>query len=71
MPKQIYSSVHWTQTIQKMIENGVDTFVEIGPGKVLAGLNKKISSEITTYNIFDKASLETTVQALNEQLAGV
>lgn len=71
MPKQIYSSVHWTQTIQKMIENGVDTFVEIGPGKVLAGLNKKISSEITTYNIFDKASLETTVQALNEQFAGV
>ena len=71
MPKQISSSVHWTQTIQKMVEEGVDTFVEIGPGKVLAGLNKKISSEITTYNIFDKASLEITVQALNEQLAGV
>lgn len=68
MPKQISSSVHWTQTIQKMIENGVDTFVEIGPGKVLAGLNKKISMDITTYNVYDKETLETTVNALKEQL---
>lgn len=64
MPKQIYSSVHWTQTIQKMISNGVDTFVEIGPGKVLAGLNKKISSEVKTYNVFDKASLEACISEL-------
>lgn len=71
MSKQIYSSVHWTQTIQKMIANGVDTFVEIGPGKVLAGLNKKISMDITTYNVFDKESLENTVNALKEQMAGV
>ena len=71
MPRQIYSSVHWTQTIQNMIANGVDTFIEIGPGKVLAGLNKKISMDITTYNIFDKESLENTVNALKEQLAEV
>lgn len=71
MPKQIYSSVHWTQTIEKMIAEGVDTFVEIGPGKVLAGLNKKISSEIKTYNVFDKASLDATVGSLKEELAGV
>lgn len=71
MPKQISSSVHWTQTIQKMVEEGVDTFVEIGPGKVLAGLNKKIAPETTVYNVFDKASLDTTVAALKEQLAGV
>ncbi len=68
MPKQISSSVHWTQTIQKMIENGVDTFIEIGPGKVLAGLNKKISMDITTYNVYDKDSLESTVNAIKEQL---
>src|SRR5574344_1999319 len=61
MPKQIYSSVHWTQTIQKMIEKGVDTFVEIGPGKVLAGLNKKIDSNIKTYNVYDSASLNITI----------
>lgn len=71
MPKQIYSSVHWTQTIEKMIAEGVDTFIEIGPGKVLAGLNKKISSEIKTYNVFDKVSLDATVGALKEELAGV
>lgn len=71
MPKQIYSSVHWTQTIQGMIANGVDTFVEIGPGKVLAGLNKKINAEVKTYNVFDKASLDATVNALKEELAGV
>lgn len=71
MPKQIYSSVHWTQTIQSMIANGVDTFVEIGPGKVLAGLNKKINAEVKTYNVFDKASLDATVSALKEELAGV
>lgn len=66
MPRQIYSSVHWTQTIENMIVNGVDTFIEIGPGKVLAGLNRKINAEVKTYNIFDKASLEATIEALKK-----
>lgn len=70
MPKQIYSSVHWTQTIQKMIEDGVEIFVEIGPGKVLAGLNKKIAPAAKVYNVFDKASLDSVVEALNEELNG-
>ena len=71
MPKQIYSSVHWTQTIQKMVTDGVEIFVEIGPGKVLAGLNKKIVPEAKVYNVFDKASLEATVAALKEEMVGV
>lgn len=71
MPRQICSSVHWTQTIENMIQNGVDTFIEIGPGKVLAGLNKKINAEIKTYNIFDKESLESTVEALKSELCKV
>lgn len=65
MPQQIYSSVYWTQTIQKMIEEGVDTFIEIGPGKVLAGLNKKINTEVKTYNVFDSTSLELCINELN------
>ena len=68
MPKQIYSSVHWTQTIQKMAADGVEIFVEIGPGKVLAGLNKKIVPEAKVFNVFDKASLDATVEALKSEL---
>lgn len=69
MPKQICSSVHWTQTIQQMVNDGVEIFVEIGPGKVLAGLNRKIAPEAKMFNVFDKASLESTVAALKEELA--
>lgn len=71
MPRQICSSVHWTQTIENMIQNGVDTFVEIGPGKVLAGLNRKINPQVTTYNIFDKDSLENTVAAFKSELSKI
>lgn len=67
MPKQIYSSVYWTQTIQKMIENGVDTFIEIGPGKVLTGLNKKINPEVKTYNVYDVASLEDCIKEVKSE----
>ncbi len=68
MPKQIYSSVYWTQTIEKMVSDGVEIFIEIGPGKVLAGLNKKIAPEAKVFNIFDKASLDATVESLKEEL---
>lgn len=71
MPKQIYSSVHWTQTIQKMASEGVEIFVEIGPGKVLAGLNRKIVPEAKVFNIYDKASLDATIQSLKEELVCV
>jgi len=71
MPRQIYSSVHWTQTINNMIENGVDTFIEFGPGKVLAGLNKKINPSVKTYNVFDSESLENTVSELQKELSNV
>ena len=71
MPRQIYSSVHWTQTIQKMAQEGVDTFIEIGPGKVLAGLNKKILPDAVCYNIYDSDSLKSTISALKEQFANV
>lgn len=70
MPKQIYSSVHWTQTIQKMSAEGVEIFVEIGPGRVLAGLNKKIVPEAKVFNIYDKASLEATIASLKEMTEG-
>jgi [acyl-carrier-protein] S-malonyltransferase len=40
--QQVFSSVRWTQSVQKMVELGVETFEEVGPGKVLTGLIKKI-----------------------------
>lgn len=64
MPQQIYSSVYWTQTIQKMIEEGVDTFIEIGPGKVLSGLVKKINAEVKIYNVSDSSSLNNCIESL-------
>lgn len=64
MPNQINSSVMWVQTIQKAIEKGVDTFIEFGNGKVLAGLNRKISADITTYNVYDSESLKSTIEQL-------
>ena len=71
MPKQIYSSVQWTQSVQKMVAECVDTFVEIGPGKVLAGLIKKIDASVSVYNVYDKASLDATVSSLKEEMAAV
>lgn len=67
MPRQIYSSVYWTQSVQKMIENGVDTFVEIGNGKVLAGLIKKISKEVNIYNVYDLQTVEEVSKLIREQ----
>lgn len=66
MPKQIYSSVYWTQSILKMIENGVDTFIEIGNGKVLAGLIKKISPDVKVYNVFDSKTVEEVSNLIRE-----
>ena len=51
LARQISSSVLWQQSVEKMIQEGVDTFVEIGPGKTLAGFMKKIAPEMKTYNI--------------------
>ncbi len=49
--KQVASSVRWQQTIERLIADGADTFVEIGPGKTLSGFMRKINREMTVYNI--------------------
>jgi len=51
LQKQVYSSVMWEQSVQAMIADGVDRFVEIGPGKTLASFVKKISREVSVYNV--------------------
>ncbi|GAA0134110.1 ACP S-malonyltransferase [Paenibacillus sp. YSY-4.3] len=62
--EQVYSPVLWEDSIAWLIEQGVDTFVEIGPGSVLTGLIKKINRGVTTYNVNSLESLEQTTAAL-------
>lgn len=62
--EQVYSPVLWQDSVNWLIEQGVDTFVEIGPGNVLAGLIKKIDKTVAIYNVQDLESLEATVAAL-------
>lgn len=55
---QTENPVRWQTIIENMINDGVDTFIEAGPGKTLAGLIKKINADVKIYNVEDKASLE-------------
>lgn len=63
--EQVFSPVLWEDSIRWMMEQGVDCFVEIGPGKVLAGLIKKIRRDVRVLNVFDAQSLEETLNQLN------
>lgn len=51
LERQVFSSVRWQQSVEAMLEDGVDTFVEIGPGKTLAGFIKKITRDVRVVNI--------------------
>jgi [acyl-carrier-protein] S-malonyltransferase len=65
--EQLYSPVQWEDSVEKLLELGVDTFIEVGPGKVLSGLVKKVNRRVKTYAVQDEASLEQTIQALKEE----
>ncbi|MGE8079195.1 ACP S-malonyltransferase [Peribacillus loiseleuriae] len=62
--EQLYSPVLWEDSVKTLISLGVDTFIEVGPGKVLSGLIKKIDRSVTIYSVFDADSLNKTVEAL-------
>jgi [acyl-carrier-protein] S-malonyltransferase len=61
---QIFKSVHWKESAEKMIQNGVGIFVEIGPGKVLNGLISKVDPDARVLNVEDRPSLERTAEEL-------
>lgn len=61
---QVSNSVLWEDSIRRMIADGVDTFIEIGPGKALSGFMKKIDKTMKCYNVEDMASLEKTLAGL-------
>ncbi len=60
LKEQVSSPVRWMQSMEYMIQEGVDTFVEIGPGKTLAGFLKKINREVKVYNISSWEDMEKT-----------
>jgi [acyl-carrier-protein] S-malonyltransferase len=64
MVKQVTGSVQWVQDVQKLQAEGVQAFVECGPGKVLTGLVKRIDKQAALYNISDRSSLEAVATAL-------
>lgn len=66
--EQLSSPVLWEDSVQKMIEHGVDTFVEIGPRKVLTGLIRKIDRSVKTYSVSDEETFKATVNSLKERV---
>lgn len=66
MVKQMASSVKWEASIRQMIEDGVDTFIEVGPGKTLSGFVKKVDRSVKLLNVEDMKSLEATIKALQD-----
>lgn len=65
LEKQVSSSVRWQQTVERMIADGVDTFIEIGPGKTLSGFMRKINRDMKVINIEkveDLAKLDDLMQ---------
>ena len=67
LTRQVSSSVRWQQSVEAMIADGVDTFIEIGPGKTLAGFMKKINRGVTTLNIETLEDVDKVVNALQAQ----
>ena len=65
LTSQVTGSVRWIESIQYLVEAGHRTFVEIGPGKVLAGLVAKIAPDVTVFSIEDLPSLEAAVEQLS------
>ena len=60
--RQLYSSVRWVETIEYMEQQGVDTLLELGPGKVLTSFNKRIDNSIKSLSVSDSNSLETALE---------
>ena len=62
--RQVTSPVRWEEVVLRLAKEGATTFVEVGPGKVLSGLIRRIAPEAQVFNVEDAASLRTTLEAL-------
>jgi [acyl-carrier-protein] S-malonyltransferase len=68
MGKQAHSPVYWQEIIEAMAKEGIDYFIEIGPGVTLSGLTKKIIPDVNTLNVENQESLEKTLEVLSHPL---
>jgi [acyl-carrier-protein] S-malonyltransferase len=66
LTQQLHKPVRWVETIEAFAEQGVTTVIECGPGKVLAGLTKRINKTLVSLPVFDTASLNKAIDALGE-----
>lgn len=64
LARQVHSPVEWVRSVRRMVADGVDTFVECGPGNALAGMVRRIVPSARTLNVFDPASLAASADAL-------
>ena len=62
--RQLYSPVRWTETVEKMAQNGVEVLMEVGPGKVLNGLTKRIVDSLQAVSVNDVKSLDSVEEVL-------
>lgn len=69
--RQVPAPVRWEESMRKLIELGCDCFIEVGPGKVLAGLLRQIDRSVRALSVEDPASLEKTLAALAPPTAGL
>ncbi|HLV88868.1 MAG TPA: ACP S-malonyltransferase [Candidatus Sulfotelmatobacter sp.] len=67
--RQVTGSVKWDQDVRLLIEKGADTFIEVGPGKVLWGLMRQIDRSKTSLNVSDEASMAKALDALTKSTA--
>ena len=62
--QQVMKPVKWSDSIEYLIEQGVDTVIEIGPGKTLSSFMKQINKEIKIYRVEDEETLQATIAGL-------
>ena len=66
--RQLFNPVRWAETIQYMVSQGTQIFIELGPGKVLVGLCKRIDKSVPCYGVHDLKSLEQALEKAQEQV---
>ncbi len=64
LSRQVSSPVEWVASVRRMVADGIDTFVECGPGAALTGMVRRISPAVRTLNVADPASVDAAADAL-------